>query len=115
MSRIVVYRQYWMAMLKERHNCHCCGELAINAFEFLNESGICQSLAWHCDELQRIFGLGVCPSLKTSKEVSLRKKPFDYASEVQKSAQTLIISCTDRKSLHSASGLRLRLIPSKTA
>ena len=76
MSWIVVYRQYWMATLNERHSCHCCGELAINAFEFLNESGICQSLAWHCDEHQRIFGLGVCPSLKTSKEVSLRQKPL---------------------------------------
>jgi hypothetical protein len=33
---------------------------------------------------------------------------------VQKSAPTLIVSCTDRKSLPSASGLKLRSIPSKT-
>jgi hypothetical protein len=52
-----------MATLKERQSCHRCGELAINAFEFLNESGICQSVIWRCDEHQRIFGLGVLPSL----------------------------------------------------
>ena len=69
---VVSYRQFWMATLKERQSCHRCGELAINAFEFLNESGICQSVIWYCDEHQRIFGLGVLPSLKTSKEVSLR-------------------------------------------
>jgi hypothetical protein len=72
MSQITLYRQHWMATLKERHSCNCCGELAINAFESLNESGICQSVIWFCDEHQRIFGLSVLPSLKTSKEVSLR-------------------------------------------
>lgn len=55
MSQIIRYHQYWMATLKERHSCHCCGELAINAFEFLSESGICQSVIWHCDEHKRIF------------------------------------------------------------
>ena len=49
MSRIVVYRQYWMATLKDRHYCEICGELAINAMVILDKYGICERIYWHCD------------------------------------------------------------------
>jgi hypothetical protein len=49
MSQIVRYRQYWMATLKDRHQCQMCGELAVNAFEFVGEEGICELVTWLCD------------------------------------------------------------------
>jgi hypothetical protein len=48
MSRILLYPQYWMATLKDRHSCFVCGYLAIGALEFMDENGICRSLNWFC-------------------------------------------------------------------
>ena len=48
MIRIVQYRQYWMATLKDRHMCCVCGSLGINALEFLDENEICRSVSWFC-------------------------------------------------------------------
>jgi len=67
MNQIVVYRQYWMATLKDRHCCQICGDLAITALEFVDKNGIreCdlaitalefvdkngirESVSWFCD------------------------------------------------------------------
>ena len=49
MSQIVVYRQYWMATIKDRHTCCLCNRIAINAVEYLGEDGICERIVWHCD------------------------------------------------------------------
>ena len=49
MSQVVRYRQYWMATLKDRHWCQICGELAINALEYLDMHGVCESVSWICD------------------------------------------------------------------
>jgi len=49
-SEIVVYRQYWMATIKDRHCCQICGELAINAFEYVDKNGTCTKVVWLCDE-----------------------------------------------------------------
>ena len=49
MSQIVVYRQYWMATLKDRHYCQICGDLAITALEFVDKNGIRESVSWFCD------------------------------------------------------------------
>ena len=49
MSQTVPYRQYWMATLKDRHNCYVCDNLAIGALEFMDENGICESVSWFCD------------------------------------------------------------------
>ena len=48
MSQIVVYRQYWMATLKDRHCCQICGDLALTALEFVDKNGICESVSWFC-------------------------------------------------------------------
>jgi hypothetical protein len=49
MSRIVRYRQYWMATLKDRHYCEVCGDLAVNA-EFLEaEKEDIHSIKWVCE------------------------------------------------------------------
>ena len=50
MSQTVLYRQYWMATLKDRHKCFSCGNLAISALEFMDENGICQSVTWFCSQ-----------------------------------------------------------------
>ena len=55
MSQIVVYRQFWMATLKDRRCCQVCGELAINALEYLDKNGICESVSWFCDRDSPIF------------------------------------------------------------
>ena len=49
MSQVVRYRQYWMATLKDRHWCQICGELAINAVEYVRDDGICERIVWHCN------------------------------------------------------------------
>ena len=48
MSQVLLYRQYWMATLKDRRNCQVCGQLAVNAFEFVGDEGICERVAWLC-------------------------------------------------------------------
>ena len=48
MSQIVVYRQYWMATLKDRHCCQIYCELAISALEFVDKNGIRESVVWFC-------------------------------------------------------------------
>ena len=50
MSQVILYRQYWMATLKDRHCCQFCGELAINALEYVDKSGMCTKVVWLCDE-----------------------------------------------------------------
>ena len=49
MSQVILYRQYWMATLKDRHWCQICGELAISALEFVDKNGMCESVVWLCD------------------------------------------------------------------
>ena len=49
MSQVILYRQYWMATLKDRHCCQICGELAISALEFVDKNGMCESVSWFCD------------------------------------------------------------------
>jgi hypothetical protein len=49
MSQTVLYRQYWMATLKDRHKCFSCGNLAISALECQDKNGICESVSWFCD------------------------------------------------------------------
>jgi hypothetical protein len=48
MSWVILYRQYWMATLKDRHYCQICGELAISALEFVDKNGMCESVSWFC-------------------------------------------------------------------
>jgi hypothetical protein len=49
MSQILRYRQYWMAMLKIRHDCNICGELAVNAEYLETDNGVIRSVNWVCD------------------------------------------------------------------
>ena len=49
MSQVILYRQYWMATLKDRHCCQICGELAISALEFVDKNGMYESVNWLCD------------------------------------------------------------------
>ena len=49
MSQIVHYRQYWMATLKDRHDCKICGELAANAEYLELDNGVINSVDWVCD------------------------------------------------------------------
>ena len=49
MSQVILYRQYWMATLKDRHTCQICCELAISALEFVDKNGMCESVSWFCD------------------------------------------------------------------
>ena len=49
MSQVILYRQYWMATLKDRHCCQICGELAISALEFVDKNGMCESVSWFCN------------------------------------------------------------------
>jgi hypothetical protein len=49
MSQVILYRQNWMATLKDRHVCQVFNELAINALEFKDENGTCVSVSWFCD------------------------------------------------------------------
>jgi hypothetical protein len=49
MSQIVVYRQYWMATLKDRHFCENCDYLAKEALFILDSNGIERSIVWMCD------------------------------------------------------------------
>lgn len=60
MSQVILYRQYWMATLKERHVCQICNGLAINALASMDQNGTCNSVGWFCD---RDF-----PSLAVSEE-----------------------------------------------
>jgi hypothetical protein len=49
MSQVARYRQYWMATLKDRHDCNICGELAVNAEYLETDNGVIQSVDWVCD------------------------------------------------------------------
>jgi hypothetical protein len=49
MSQIEVYRQHWMATLKDRHNCHICCELAVNAEYSESQNGHIFGIQWVCD------------------------------------------------------------------
>ena len=49
MSQVILYRQYWMATLKDRHCCQICGELAVSAEFTTNSNDVVQSLRWLCD------------------------------------------------------------------
>ena len=49
MNQVILYRQYWMTTLKDRHFCQVCGELAISALEFVDKNGICELVSWICD------------------------------------------------------------------
>lgn len=49
MSQKVHYRQYWMATLKDRHDCIICGELAVNAEYLEMDNGVVHSVDWECD------------------------------------------------------------------
>jgi len=49
MSKFVRYRQYWMATLKDRHDCKICGELAVNAEYLETVNGIIHSVDWVCN------------------------------------------------------------------
>jgi hypothetical protein len=55
MSQIVRYRQHWMATLKDRHTCHICGLLAVNAKYLTNENEVVQKLKWLCDHHLNTF------------------------------------------------------------
>ena len=57
MSQVILYRQYWMATLKDRHCCQICGELAISALEFVDKNGMCKSVSWLCDRDLAAWGL----------------------------------------------------------
>jgi|688.fasta_scaffold1958848_1 hypothetical protein len=49
MSQILLYRQYWLATLNDRHDCNICGELAVNA-EYLESDNVdIGSIDWVCD------------------------------------------------------------------
>ena len=48
MSQVILYRQYWMATLKDRQYCQICGEQAISALEFVDKNGMCESVGWFC-------------------------------------------------------------------
>ncbi len=50
MSQVIWYRQNWMATLKDHHVCQVFNELAINALEFKDENGTCNSVSWFCDQ-----------------------------------------------------------------
>ena len=50
MSRVEFYRQYWMATLRDRNCCQICGELAINALEYLDKHCTYESISWFCDQ-----------------------------------------------------------------
>jgi len=49
MSQVILYRQYWMATLKDWQCCQICGELAINVLEYVDENGARESVIWICD------------------------------------------------------------------
>ena len=49
MSQVILYRQYWMATLKDRHCCQICGDLAVNAEYLESDNGVIDSVNWVCD------------------------------------------------------------------
>ena len=49
MSRIVLYRQYWMATLKNRNQCHICGALAIFAEYLETGNSVMCNIKWVCE------------------------------------------------------------------
>ena len=49
MSPVILYRQYWMATLKDRHTCQICDQVAINAYEYVGDEGICERIVWYCN------------------------------------------------------------------
>lgn len=49
MRQVILYRQYWMATLKVRHDCNICGELAVNAEYLELDNGVIRSVDWVCD------------------------------------------------------------------
>ena len=49
MTQVVRYRQYWMATIKDRHDCNTCGELAVNAEYLETDNGVIRSVNWVCD------------------------------------------------------------------
>jgi hypothetical protein len=46
MSKFVRYRQFWMATLKDRHQCQKCGELAVNALYLNSDNGVINRGSW---------------------------------------------------------------------
>jgi hypothetical protein len=48
MSQVILYRQYWLATLKDRHCCQFCGELAVSAEYTTTENAVVQNLRWLC-------------------------------------------------------------------
>ena len=48
MSEFLLYRQYWMATLRDRHECEICGELATEAQYLENEDGCVIMVSWIC-------------------------------------------------------------------
>jgi hypothetical protein len=49
MSQVILYRQYWMATLKDRRYCEVCGDLAVNAEYLEAEKGDIYNIKWVCD------------------------------------------------------------------
>lgn len=50
LTRILRYRQYWMATLRRRHHCQICGDLAINSEYLELDNGVLGNVDWFCDE-----------------------------------------------------------------
>ena len=49
MSEILLYRQYWLATLKDRHLCASCGVGATFAKYSENEDGCAINVSWLCE------------------------------------------------------------------
>jgi hypothetical protein len=64
-----------MATLKDRHKCCVCGNLAINALEFKDKNGICQSVIWFCDKeySRKAITMKSIFSLETTKGIVLNQ------------------------------------------
>ena len=57
MSQVILYRQSWMATLKDRRVCQICNDLAINSLEFKDENGTCNSVSWFLRLRPSVCGL----------------------------------------------------------
>jgi hypothetical protein len=72
MSRIVLYRQYWMATMKEWH--FATSVVTAENLEFGN--GVMQSVDWVCDSHLGTIGLGVhFFGLRVKHTRSIRDQP----------------------------------------
>jgi hypothetical protein len=49
MSQTLLYRQYWLATLKNRHICASCGAVATIASYSENEDGCAINVSWFCE------------------------------------------------------------------